>query len=464
MGIRVSDLWRWDGAVDRGPYVIFGVTLFALKHNIDRIVSAAVFKQPWSLFNYLIPGEAVVTDIPREKVTFYATLLALAIPFIYTGVVLTLRRLRSAGLPVALVALFFLPLVNLFFFILLAVLPPKPTQEDNTWPRDSLLSSYLGRLIPRSAPGAALMSQLILLPFGLLACLFSITLLKEYGWGLFVGLPFVLGMGSVLIYGYHERRNFGSCLLVQTLSLLFFGLALFALAVEGVICLMMAAPLGWVLSFIGGLVGYVIQSRPWSQQQAAKALSAILLLTPFVMGAEYVSPPQHPLIAVKTAVVIDAPPEVVWKNVVAFAELPEPDSWLFKAGIAYPMRAEIRGEGVGAVRYCVFSTGPFVEPITVWDEPRLLKFSVTEQPRSMNELSIYGAIDAPHIDGYLKSEGGQFLLEKLPDGRTRLEGTTWYRHRIWPSAYWRVWSDAIIHRIHVRVLRHIQNLSSGREG
>ena len=24
---------------------------------------------------------------------------------------------------------------------------------------------------------------------------------------------------------------------------------------------------------------------------------------------------------------------------------------------------------VGAVRHCIFSTGPFVEPITVWDEP-----------------------------------------------------------------------------------------------
>lgn len=460
MIIRLSDLWRWDGAVDRGPYVIFGITLFALKHNIDRIVSAVVFNRPWSLFNYMVPGEAVVTDIPNEKVTFYATLLALAIPFIYTGVVLTLRRLRSAGLPVVLVVLFFLPLINLFFFILLAVLPPKPTE--NIWPRDSRFSNYLGRLIPRGALGAALMSQLLLIPFGLLACLLSITFLKEYGWGLFVGLPFALGMGAVLIYGYHERRSFGSCLLVQTLSIGFFGLALFALAIEGIICLMMAAPIGWVLSFMGGLVGYVIQARPWTQQHAAKALSAILFLTPFLMGAEYLAPPEYPLIAVKTAIIIDAPPEVVWKHVVSFAELPEPDSWLFKAGIAYPMRAEIHGEGVGAVRYCIFSTGPFVEPITVWDEPRLLKFSVTQQPRSMNELSIYANIDAPHIDDYLKSEGGQFLLEHLPDGKTRLEGTTWYRHRIWPAAYWRVWSDIIIHRIHMRVLRHIQKLSQSQ--
>ena len=51
-----------------------------------------------------------------------------------------------------------------------------------------------------------------------------------------------------------------------------------------------------------------------------------------------------------------------------------PDEWLFQTGLAYPVRAEIQGRGVGRVRTCEFSTGPFVEPIEVWDEPRLLRF------------------------------------------------------------------------------------------
>lgn len=37
----------------------------------------------------------------------------------------------------------------------------------------------------------------------------------------------------------------------------------------------------------------------------------------------------------------------------------------------------------------------------------------------------------------------------------RTEGTTWYRHGLWPSSYWKLWADAILHRIHLRVLRHI---------
>jgi hypothetical protein len=52
-----------------------------------------------------------------------------------------------------------------------------------------------------------------------------------------------------------------------------------------------------------------------------------------------------------------------------------------------------------------------------------------------------------------------YTLSPLPGGRTRLAGTTWYEHRMWPQAYWRWWSDFLIHRIHARVLEHVKDLS-----
>ena len=161
----------------------------------------------------------------------------------------------------------------------------------------------------------------------------------------------------------------------------------------------------------------------------------------------------------QTSVEIAAPPTIVWKQVVTFSEIPEPTELLFRTGIAYPIRARIDGHGPGAVRTCEFSTGPFVEPIRVWDEPRLLSFDVTRNPAPMNEWSPYGAIDTPHLHGYLVSEHGQFLLTPLPNGHTLLEGTTWYRHGLEPAGYWRYWSDYVIHRIHLRVLTHIKKLA-----
>jgi hypothetical protein len=80
----------------------------------------------------------------------------------------------------------------------------------------------------------------------------------------------------------------------------------------------------------------------------------------------------------------------------------------------------------------------------------------------MKEWSPYANIHPPHLENFLVSEGGQFKLIALPGGRTRLEGTTWYRHHMWPAEYWRIWSDAIIHRIHLRVLNHVKRLSEAR--
>jgi hypothetical protein len=158
---------------------------------------------------------------------------------------------------------------------------------------------------------------------------------------------------------------------------------------------------------------------------------------------------------------VNAPVEEVWKHVVEFRELPPPSETMFKLGIAYPVRAEIIGRGVGAVRNCIFSTGPFVEPIEVWDEPRLLKFSVTSNPEPMAEWTPWHAIHPPHLHGFLVSEQGQFRLTPLPGGRTRLEGTTWYHHTMWPVAYWQLWSDQVIHTIHRRVLLHVKALAEG---
>ncbi len=123
------------------------------------------------------------------------------------------------------------------------------------------------------------------------------------------------------------------------------------------------------------------------------------------------------------------------------------------------MRARIEDRGVGAIRYCEFDTGEFVEPITVWDEPYRLAFDVTEQPCPMKELSPYRDIHPPHLDWSFQSNRGEFVLEALPAGRTRLTGRTWYTVQMSPQIYWRWWTDAIIHRIHDRVLVHIKDVA-----
>jgi hypothetical protein len=135
---------------------------------------------------------------------------------------------------------------------------------------------------------------------------------------------------------------------------------------------------------------------------------------------------------------------------------------VFHTGLAYPIRARIEGTGAGAIRRCEFSTGSFVEPIEVWDEPKLLRFTVTSNPPPMREWNPLFEIHPPHLDGFLVSKWGEFHLTPLTGGRTHLRGSTLYQHGLWPASYWRLWSDPIIHRIHDRVLRHIKRLSESK--
>jgi hypothetical protein len=144
---------------------------------------------------------------------------------------------------------------------------------------------------------------------------------------------------------------------------------------------------------------------------------------------------------------------------VAIPELPEPREWYFRAGLAYPRLARLQGGGVGAIRTCEFSTGRVVESVEVWDAPRVLRFRVLENPAPMREWTPYGEISPKHLHGYFISREGELRLTPLPGNRTLLEGTSWYRHGLKPASYWRWWSDAIVHRIHLRVFKQIKTLA-----
>jgi hypothetical protein len=321
---------------------------------------------------------------------------------------------------------------------------------------------YVSRL---RRPLKAFEITLLILLLSIPLLMLGVYHLGTYGWGVFVMMPFLTGFVSALLYCRNSPgRTWRECRNIALGTTLAAGVGVLAAGLEGLLCLAMASPLVVLLSLMGAATAFWTQERFWRRRASPALLLLLLLSAPLLMGAEAAVPRQAPVYEVRTLVEIDAPPEAVWRNVVSFRQLPPPDDWVFHTGIAYPVRAEIRGRGLSAVRYCEFSTGPFVEPIEVWDEPRRLAFRVTANPPDLQELSPWGGIHPPHVQGFLVSRRGQFRLTGLPGGRTRLEGTTWYQHGLYPAGYWRLWSDWIIHRIHLRVLEHVKRLSEEGTG
>lgn len=280
-----------------------------------------------------------------------------------------------------------------------------------------------------------------------------------YGYTIFVGIPLIVGILSGIMRTLPLWRAVVASRVVAIALLVHTALFLMIIGSEGLICTLMAAPIALPAAAAGAVIGVALNYYVLVPRMRGVARISLLLLLPAMFGFESALDAEPPLYAVTTSIDVAAPPEQVWKHVVSFPPLPKPKDLAFRAGIAYPVHATIEGEGVGAVRHCIFSTGAFVEPIEIWEPPRLLRFAVTESPPPLRELSFREPVEPPHLDGFLEARRGQFHLVQTEDGMTRIEGTTWYSHGLWPAWYWRNWSDYLIHNIHTRVLEHIKRLS-----
>src|SRR5439155_9724545 len=227
----------------------------------------------------------------------------------------------------------------------------------------------------------------------------SVYMLRSYGLGMFVGMPFVMGLVSSVLHGQRQPRTLRQCLGVATLSVLVAAVTFVLFAIEGFICVLMMLPLAIPLALIGALIGYSIQRRPALRGYAPRTIGMPLIVLPILMSAEraaHLSPPEF---AVTTIIEIDAPPRIVWPNVVSMPDLPPPRDWLFRAGVAFPIRTEIVGAGVGAMRRCVLSTGAMLETVEVWQPSRKLRFVVISTPPVMKEWSPWN-IHPPHLENF----------------------------------------------------------------
>jgi uncharacterized membrane protein YhaH (DUF805 family) len=460
MAMTVGSLWHWDGKVSRGTYALFGICGLAIKHNLDRFI-AYKFGFRWGVWNYLDPLERATQFYPlsSSEKKFLAILLITALPFIWIGITMTVKRLRDAGQPLWLTLLFFVPIINLLFFGLLIVLPSQeaaPPANSLDKPGTRPISPYW----PTSRTGSAAAAVVITALLGVVATWGILRFTGNYGMTLFISLPFVMGYLAVVIYNRNQQVDSGDVLGIVSLSLLLTCAGITAIAVEGVICLLMAAPLAWLLAIFGGFLAMLIHGRTHSQQATPSMFAVMLISLPLLLGVEHVAPPPVPRFQVHTAIEIAAPPEIVWKRLIEFPPLPVAREWPFRLGIAYPIEATLKGEGLAADRECRFSTGSFKEPVLVWEPGKHFAFAVADEPLLMKETSPYENIHVRHLEDHdFQPERADFVLVSLPNGGTRLEGTTTYQNKMWPGMYWRLWTDAIIHSIHSRVFRHVKNLA-----
>ena len=430
--------------------------LMLLKYAVEALATSMIsgqFLSPWEFLTPLVSGrEAILRDSPEW---FGWSLLAWTLPFVWVAFSMSVRRATNAGWSPWIGTLVLVPLLNLAVMLLLAVV--KGTA--GSWSQQTASSTKVTTQPGTPRNLAAFASALLL---GMTSLGLGVYLFESYGVLLFFTAPVLMGCLSGFVQNHRAPQSWSSTVGMAVLSIFGMSCVMLLFALEGIICLLMALPLTIPLAICGALVGKAVAI---STHTSIESTACLLALLPLVGATDLALSRHAPVHVVTSNVVVRAPAEAVWQHVVSFPDLPPPDDWFFRSGIACPLRARIEGEGVGAIRYCEFTTGAFVEPITIWRPHERLGFDVTSQPDPMKELSPYRHVHPPHLAASsLRSLRGEFELIPLSDGRTRLIGRTWYTFDMHPRGYWTMWSHYSIHKIHDRVLNHIKRLAEEERG
>jgi hypothetical protein len=270
-------------------------------------------------------------------------------------------------------------------------------------------------------------------------------------------VPFGLGVLSASMAPPGIRRPWLYWLFMPWLSVLVMLIVVMALAWEGLICLLMAAPIVLFMAMLGGItVATVVTIR--RRRRAPPAFVASCLVLPFAWGpAEARLAPTDDLRTVTTIADIDADVGTVWRNVVRVPLIKDEEQsvGLFqKVGIPRPLEATVIGEGVGALRQARFSEEiRFDEHVTAWEVGRRLGFTITVDPSSIppSVLDVHVRVGGPYFDVVY----GEFTLEPHGSG-TRLHLESRHHLKTHLNFYAHYWTDAVMRDIQANICHVIK--------
>jgi hypothetical protein len=277
-------------------------------------------------------------------------------------------------------------------------------------------------------------------------------------------MPFAMGVISVYVAELKEPRRPWVWVLLPWLPVAA-ALATTMLALlEGLICVVIFAPLALVLSSAGGVAGGVAGRMTRSRQAKNITVACVMVLPLFTAGWENQAFYELDLRRVENVIDIQAPPEVVWRNIervraISTNELP--DSWTRKIGFPDPVEATLSHEGVGGVRNASFTGGVlFIETIDQWEPQRRLAFTIAARADQIpaTTLDEHVRVGGPYFD-VLR---GEYRLEPLGNGATRLHLSS--RHRVSTDFNWyaHLWTDAIMSDLQSRILIVVQRRCEAR--
>jgi uncharacterized membrane protein YhaH (DUF805 family) len=443
----MSWLFSFQGKIRPLPYALLCLALFVSQHllvaGVLRAFGQPLEPDPWFLvmpLRSLSLRAIVIFDRSAGFIEILVLVYFLIVAWALSS--LAFRRAADAGVSEWIAAYAFVPVIQIPVILFLSVIPSRRQAE--------LAPEQVVSARPTWVPAA----QGVIAGIGL--TLFAVAVgalvFRSYGFGMFVISPFVVGATTGYFANRHGEIDASRSVHLVLCATALGGIALIGFALEGAVCIVMAAPLGVVAALAGGALGRGIALS--TKRSPAETVSAVALL-PLVFALESAFPPTASFDTSET-IVVEAPPELVWRAIIQMAPMDAPPALPFRLGVAYPLGGEIIGKGVGAVRRGEFSTGTAIEQVTEWIAQRKLTFVVLNDVPSMRELSPYQHVHAPHVVGYFRTTSTSFELLPQPGGQTQIVERTSHELKLDPVFYWLPLARWMVHENNARVLAHIR--------
>ncbi|MCP5543152.1 MAG: hypothetical protein H7A49_04520 [Akkermansiaceae bacterium] len=270
-------------------------------------------------------------------------------------------------------------------------------------------------------------------------------------------VPFACGALSVTIGRCFGSDNWPLHAIFVPFGTMLLGLAICVVAgIEAILCVIMAAPIVFVAAVLGGLLAHFLLPRNHPKPRLQVTLAVFLPVLAAWGESAFRWPSETKDIT--NTIRIHAPAARIWPEITSVRPIdPEKlrESWIYQIGFPRPIAAEIDRPGVGGTRTATFERDvSFFETVTVWDEPRILSFTIHADP----EFIPHTAFDKHIIVGgrFYDVLDGTYRIEPVSDNESLLHLTS--RHRLGTrfNSYAAWWSVRIMDEIQGTILEVIR--------
>jgi len=145
--------------------------------------------------------------------------------------------------------------------------------------------------------------------------------------------------------------------------------------------------------------------------------------------------------SVTTRVHIDTEPDLVWRRILFYEDVPRGAPFPLRVVLPCPLRTDGDKTTTGSRVYCVYSRGDVIKRISVVEPARLLQFDVVEQNLG--------------IEGCVLAKSGSYRLFPCGEG-TDVALVTNYLAYLHPRCLWRPVEAFLARQLHRHILQAVR--------